>query len=90
MLDARDAAPATAALNLVALGRSEREHPPVVANGELKVHARPAIFLVDNSAAGDLIAQSDAGKDCHLVDDHTVAKTDDTGTRSRARGAVGA
>jgi hypothetical protein len=42
------------------------------------------IFRWDNSSAGDLIAQADVGNDCYIVDDHTVAKTDGTGTRSIA------
>ena len=32
----------------------------------------------------DLIAQADAGSDCYIVDDQTVAKTSGTNTRSRA------
>ena len=42
------------------------------------------LFRSANSAAADLIAQADVGKLCHVVDDQTVAKTDGTGTRSRA------
>ena len=37
-----------------------------------------------NSSAGDLITIADIGKACFIVDDQTVAKTDGTGTRSRA------
>lgn len=37
-----------------------------------------------NSAAGDLIAATDVGSDCYIVDDSTVAKTSGSGTRSVA------
>lgn len=37
-----------------------------------------------NSAAADAITLADLGKDCFIVDDQTVAKTDGAGTRSRA------
>jgi len=42
------------------------------------------VFRFTNSAAADLIPFADAGKVCFIVDDQTVAKTDRTGTRSRA------
>ena len=34
--------------------------------------------------AADAITLADIGKDCFIVDDQTVAKTDGAGTRSRA------
>ncbi len=37
-----------------------------------------------NSASGDLIANSDVGADCFIVDDQTVAKTNGSSTRSVA------
>lgn len=37
-----------------------------------------------NSAAGDLIALTDVGTDCYIVDDSTVAKTSGGATRSIA------
>ena len=37
-----------------------------------------------NSASADLIAASDVGSDCYIVDDSTVAKTNGTNTRSVA------
>jgi hypothetical protein len=42
-----------------------------------------------NSAAADAIAQADVGNDCYAVDDATVAKTDGTGTRSKAGTIMG-
>jgi hypothetical protein len=41
-------------------------------------------FRFGNSAAGDAIALADVNADCYIVDDQTVAKTDGTGTRSKA------
>ena len=54
------------------------------AAGALTVEYRMGNFLFANSAAGDLITKADIGKLCYIVDDQTVAKTDGTGTRSRA------
>jgi hypothetical protein len=54
------------------------------AAGDLTVEYRQGIFLFANSASGDLITIADIGKPCYIVDDQTVAKTDGTGTRSRA------
>lgn len=54
------------------------------AAGAKTVEYCPGIFSFANSGGGDLIAQADVGKLCYIVDDQTVAKTDATGTRSRA------
>lgn len=48
----------------------------------VRVDRRPARFA--NSAAADAITLADLGKDCFIVDDQTVAKTNGAGTRSRA------
>jgi hypothetical protein len=40
------------------------------------------IFLYDNSASADLLTQADIGSDVYGVDDHTVAKTSGSNTRS--------
>lgn len=85
VLNAGYLAPATAALNLVAVGRfKDTVDNSAGANGDLNAEAERGTFKFGNSAAGDAIAQADVGKDCYLVDDQTVAKTDGTGTRSRA------
>lgn len=55
-----------------------------LADGILKVRVIQGVFLVDNSASTDLIALAQIGQLCYLVDDHTVAKTSGTGTRSLA------
>ena len=54
------------------------------AAGAASVEYRIGLFLFANSSAGDLITIADIGKACFIVDDQTVAKTDGTGTRSRA------
>lgn len=54
------------------------------AAGALRVRLdrRPARFA--NSAAADAITLADLGRDCFIVDDQTVAKTNGAGARSRA------
>jgi len=54
------------------------------AAGALTVEVRPGIYRFDNSAAGDLIDQTCILTNCYIVDDHTVAKTSGTSTRSVA------
>ena len=75
---------ATATLHF-ACGRAELAADNTAgANGAINVQWRAGTFRFANSAAADLIAQADVGKLCYVVDDQTVAKTDGTGTRSRA------
>lgn len=81
--DAGYAAPGRTATGLVALGRAE-ESVTAVAAGDAVVRVQAGIYKFGNSAAGDAIAQADAGADCYIVDDQTVAKTSGTNTRSRA------
>lgn len=82
-------APASAALALISVGVADPSNGQVVdnsagADGALECDVIPGVFKFNNSAAGDAIVQADIGKDCYWVDDQTVAKTDGTGTRSRA------
>lgn len=42
------------------------------------------IFRWDNGTAGDLIVRADVGNVCYILDDHTVAKTSNTSTRTVA------
>ncbi len=53
-------------------------------NGDQKVTVRRGHFKFNNSAAADELTAADVGKECYLVDDETVAKTDGGGTRSVA------
>jgi hypothetical protein len=62
----------------------ERVDNSAGANGAKTIRIATGIFRWANSAAGDLIANSEIGLDCYIVDDQTVAKTTGGGTRSRA------
>lgn len=85
VLNAGYAAPGTAATGLKAVGRFEAEADNSSgAAGAISARIKQGTFKFTNSAAGDAIAQDDVGADCYIVDDQTVAKTDGTGTRSRA------
>lgn len=52
--------------------------------GAIRVRLSKQPHHFGNSAAADAITLADLGKDCFIVDDQTVAKTDGAGTRSRA------
>ncbi len=54
------------------------------ANGALSVDVKRGVFRFANSAAGDLIARSEIGKTVYVVDDQTVAKTDNSAARPAA------
>lgn len=51
--------------------------------GEI-VNARRTVGLFDNSAAADEITAADIGSPCFIVDDQTVARTSDSGSRGIA------
>lgn len=79
------AKPGVTATGLTALGRFEEEADNSDgANGDLTVRIRSGIFQWANSDGGDEITVASIGDACFIVDDQTVAKTDGTGTRSRA------
>lgn len=80
-LEAGYAVPGHTATGLICVGRAEQ----VVGDqaGFNKVIARRGIFRFSN-LAGDAVTQADVGADCYIADDQTVAKTDGSGTRSRA------
>lgn len=54
------------------------------ADGEQNVTLRRGLWRVANSAGADQITLKDVGSPAYIVDDQTVAKTDDTGKRSIA------
>ena len=90
VLNAGYAAGGTTAVGLIAVGRAEHYvDNSAGANGDLNIRVRAGIFQFNNSAAADLIALTDIGTDCYIVDDQTVAKTNGTNTRSRAGKIVG-
>lgn len=88
-LVARDASgnatPGAVATTLRGVGRAEAHADNTGGTaGAISVDIRKGIFRFDNSASGDLITNADIGADCFIVDDHTVAKTNGTSTRSVA------
>lgn len=54
------------------------------ADGAVSVKVRRGCYRFDNSTAGDAITLADVNDNCYLVDDHTVAKTNGSSTRSVA------
>jgi hypothetical protein len=73
------------ATTLKAFGRAERSVDNSLGiAGAKTVDVATGIFLWANSAAGDLIANTEIATDCFIVDDQTVAKTNGGATRSRA------
>jgi len=50
----------------------------------INVKVRRGCFRFLNSSAGDLIALTEVGSDCYIVDDQTVAKTNGSSSRSIA------
>lgn len=84
VIDAGYLAPGRTALTLIALGVFEQSVNNTGAAGADVVEVMEGSYKLANSTAGDQIVQADLGKDCFIVDDQTVAKTDGTGTRSRA------
>lgn len=73
------------AVGLKAIGRAEQNvDNSDGANGDLTIRVKRGIFRYANSAGGDEIAAANIGAACYIVDDQTVAKTSDTGARSRA------
>jgi len=60
-----------------------------LSSGALVARVDQGVFLFLNSASTDLIAQADFGHVCYLVDDQTVAKTDNAGARPAAGIVVG-
>lgn len=77
--------PASEAPDIVAGGRIEKTiDNRNGAAGDQKIPLRRGIFLYSNSPGGDTITIADRYKQCFLVDDQTVARTDGGGARSRA------
>lgn len=88
-LVARDAngyaTPGATATGLLGVGRAEAQADNSSGSaGDVSVDVRKGVFKFDNSAGGDEITAADIGSDCYIVDDATVAKTDGTGSRSKA------
>ena len=76
------AAAASATAANVTIGRADETVDNTGgANGAKSIKVRRGVFRYANSAAGDAIARTEIGQDCYVVDDQTVAKTDDDGDR---------
>lgn len=86
VLNAGLAAPGSTATGLSALGRarvtSDNTGGADAAIDPVLVES--GTFKWDNSTSGDAITQANAGSPCYIVDDHTVALTNGSGTRSLA------
>lgn len=72
------------ATGCVGVGRAEATVDNTGAAGAASVEYRLGTFLFANSTAADLITIADIGRVCFIADDDRVARTDGTGTRSRA------
>lgn len=53
-------------------------------NGLNRVDVERGTFRFNNSGGGDAIAHTEIGDACFIVDDETVAKTDNSGARQKA------
>jgi hypothetical protein len=53
-------------------------------DGVSTIDVEPGCFRFDNSASTDLITAADIGNTCYIVDDATVAKTDNSAARKAA------
>lgn len=79
------AAAASATAANVTIGRAEETVDNTGgANGDKSIKVRRGIFRYGNSAAGDLITRTEIGKTVYVVDDQTVAKTNNAGARPAA------
>jgi hypothetical protein len=78
------AVPGSISATLIARGVADaKADNSAGADGAIHAKVRPGIFKFKNHGA-DLVVAADTGKDCYIIDDETVAKTSDTGARSRA------
>lgn len=85
VLNAGYAEPGSTATGLIAIGRAEEKVDNSDGDaGDLTVRVKRGCFQFANSGGGDAIASANIGSACYIVDDQTVAKTSDTGARSRA------
>lgn len=84
------AVPGSTATTLTYLGRADEFiDNSAGANGAVSIRVRRRdAFYFDNSGT-DPVTQSDLGKACYIVDDHTVSATSGTNTQSKAGVVVG-
>ncbi|ADU63408.1 MAG: hypothetical protein KUA35_10230 [Pseudodesulfovibrio sp.] len=80
-----NAVPASADATLTVVGRAESSADNSSGNaGDMAVTVRRGCFHYGNSAGADEITRADIGSTAYVVDDETVAKTDDTASRPAA------
>lgn len=79
------ATPGAVATGCIGAGRAaETVDNTLGADGAVSVLIDKGVYRFGNSAAGDAITVAEIGNICYIVDDATVAKTDNGGTRSIA------
>lgn len=78
------ALPAAATATNITLGVAEETVVNSGADGAKSVRVRCGVFGFENSASSDLIASAQIGSTCYVVDDNTVAKTDNSAARPAA------
>jgi hypothetical protein len=54
------------------------------ANADMNVETERGVYRFENSASADEITRAEIGDTAYIVDDQTVAKTDDSSERSAA------
>jgi len=78
------AAPGSTATGLTVAGRAETEADNASgSNGAVNVTVRRGVFKYDNSGT-DPVGEANLYGVCYIVDDHTVSKTNGSGTQSIA------
>jgi hypothetical protein len=79
------AVPGSATVGLRAVGKCRKTvDNSAGAAGDLNVDVESGVFRFANSTSTDAISQADALNNCWIVDDQTVARTSNGGTRSVA------
>lgn len=73
--------PGAATYGLKAVGRAEETVDNTGSAGDLSVNVKRGCFKFANSATTDALTIADVGRDCYIVDDQTVARTNATGLR---------
>lgn len=85
VLDGGWLAPGRTATTLIAVGVFDKyADNSAGANGDINGRIKSGIYRFNNSASTDLIAMTEVGVNCYIVDDNTVAKTNGSATRSVA------
>lgn len=79
------AVPAAATATLTVVGRAEEQvDNSTGAAGDLDIAVKHGVFRYQNSTSTDLITRAEIGDTCYVVDDETVAKTDNSAARPAA------